>query len=93
MDKIIIFDAFGLVSIPHTLGHLTENENDFCLRPTVEGGFPAFYPDIEGKHPFSCPRATNSEEQHPDYTAQYERVAAFRTQLKEAHQETWGLLD
>ncbi len=92
-DSIIVFDAFGLVSIPRVQGQLMKSKEEVCICPTVQGqGFSAYYPDSEGQHPFSCPRAQTPEDQDPRYAAQYERVEAFRTQLRNAHQKTWGLL-
>lgn len=92
MDPVIVFNAFGLVSTPSSQGTLVESEKDFCVRPGAQG-FPAYYPECEGQHPFSCPRANSPEEQNPDYAVQYERVADLRKELKSAQQETWDILE
>jgi hypothetical protein len=92
MDPMFVFNAFGMVSILHRQGKLVEDEKDFCIRPSQEG-FPALYPDSDGKHPFSCPRANTAVEEHPDYIEHYRRVAELRAQLKAAHATTWAMVD
>lgn len=87
-DPLIVYDAFGLVSIPRVEGRLIRSETDFCIYPAPQG-FPAYYPNIDGQHPFSCPRAKTKEDRDHKYTAQYKRVEDLHIQVKSAHQNAY----
>lgn len=92
-DPLIVFYAFGLITIPREFSYLEESRKDFNIRPVEGKGFKAYYPRIEGEHPFSCPRATTPEDQDPNYARQYKRVEEFRGQIRGAHAKTWGKLE